>query len=424
MMKITIEKLVYGGKGIGRMNDRICFVPFVLPDEEVEVKIKKEKKSFYECEPVKIIKPSLYRVDPVCKYFGYCGGCDYMHIDYKKQIEYKNEIFLETLNRIGKIKDPNILPPLPSPSDLHYRNRAQFKLKEEKIGFFMRESRQIVNVDSCYLVKEDINNSIDGLREVLPFFSFKPVELHLYSSSKDQMTAKFIFRKKIKSIPLGLKHMRAFLGENLEGFGIYSVENGYPKRVNFVGSPFVYEQIGDYTFRVSADSFFQVNRFQVGNLIKLVEDELKKEKIDVAFDLYCGVGTFTIPMGRYCDKAFGVEINPYAVQDANHNRKINSSKNVFFHRSSASDALKYMLKKNPDLVLIDPPRTGLEENTINALLQLKNLKKIIYISCNPSTLARDVAKLIQNGFNLKSTRLIDMFPHTYHIESLTVLERD
>ncbi len=346
-----------------------------------------------------------------------------MHIDYKKQIEYKNEIFLETLNRIGKIKNPNILPPLPSPSDLHYRNRAQFKLKEEKIGFFMRESKQIVNVDSCYLVKEDINNSIDGLREVLPFFSFKPVELHLYSSSKDQMTAKFIFRKKIKSIPLGLKHMRAFLGENLEGFGIYSVENGYPKRVNFVGSPFVYEQIGDYTFRVSADSFFQVNRFQVGNLIKLVEDELKTEKIDVAFDLYCGVGTFTIPMGRYCDKVFGVEINPYAVQDANHNRKINSSKNVFFHRSSASDALKYMLKKNPDLVLIDPPRTGLEENTVNALLQLKNLKKILYISCNPSTLARDVAKLMQNGFILKSTRLIDMFPHTYHIESLTVLEK-
>ncbi|HHG74240.1 MAG TPA: class I SAM-dependent RNA methyltransferase, partial [Persephonella sp.] len=195
------------------------------------------------------------------------------------------------------------------------------------------------------------------------------------------------------------------------------------KRVNFVGSPFVYEQIGDYTFRVSADSFFQVNRFQVGNLIKLVEDELKTEKIDVAFDLYCGVGTFTIPMGRYCDKVFGVEINPYAVQDANHNRKINSSKNVFFHRSSASDALKYMLKKNPDLVLIDPPRTGLEENTINALLQLKNLKKILYISCNPSTLARDVAKLMQNGFILKSTRLIDMFPHTYHIESLTVLEK-
>ncbi len=423
MMEITVEKLVYGGKGIGKIDDRVCFVPFVLPDEVVQVDIKKEKKSFYECEPVQILKPSPYRVDPVCRYFGYCGGCDYMHIDYKKQVEHKNEIFLETLYRIGKIKDPNILPPIPSPSDLHYRNRAQFKIQREKIGFYMKESKKVVNIDSCYLLKEDINQAMQGVREVLPFFSFQPVEIHFYSSSKEQMTAKFIFRKRIKSVPLGLKHMKAFLGESLTGFGIYSLENGIQKRINFVGSSFVYEQAGDYTFRVSADSFFQVNRFQVENLIRLVEDELKNEKIRVAFDLFCGVGTFTIPMGRQSERVFGVEINPYAVQDANHNKKINNAKNVFFHRSSASDALKYMLKKNPDLVLVDPPRTGLEENTINALLQLKNLKKIIYISCNPSTLARDISKLVKNGFVLKSTRFIDMFPHTYHIESLTVLEK-
>jgi len=264
----------------------------------VEVNIKKEKKSFYECEPVQIIKPSPYRVDPVCRYFGYCGGCDYMHIDYKKQIDLKNEIFLETVHRIGKIKDPNVLPPILSPSDLHYRNRTQFKLKEDKIGFYMKESRQIVNIDACYLLKDDINNSISGLREVLPFFAFNPTEVHLYSSSKNQMTAKLIFRKKLKSIPLGLKHMKAFLGENLTGFGIYSLENGFPRKVSFVGSPFVYEQVKEYTFRVSADSFFQVNRFQVHSLIKLVEEELKNEKIDVAFDLFCGVGTFTLTQFR------------------------------------------------------------------------------------------------------------------------------
>ncbi|SNZ04050.1 23S rRNA (uracil1939-C5)-methyltransferase [Persephonella hydrogeniphila] len=422
-MKITVEKLIYGGKGIGKLNNKVCFIPYVLPEEEVEIEIIREKKNFYECTPSKIIKSSPYRKDPVCRYFTYCGGCDYLHIEYKKQVEYKNEIFVETLQRIGKIDKIPVLEPVPSPENLHYRNRVQFKIKGEKIGFFKKESREIVNIDYCYLLKEELNNILNGLREVVPFFTFLPVEAHFYSSSENQTVAKFVFFKNIKKIPLGLKHMKAFLGDSLEGFGIYTVKDNFPKKINFIGSPFVYETVGDYRFRVSADSFFQVNRFQVGNLIKLVEEELKKEKISVAFDLYSGVGTFSIPMGRYAEKVFGVEINPYAVQDANHNRKLNKASNVFFQRASASDINRFMVKKNPQLVLLDPPRTGIDEKTLDALLQIKNLRKIIYISCNPATLARDISKLVEKGFSVVSTRFIDMFPHTYHIESLTILEK-
>ncbi|MDQ7056528.1 MAG: methyltransferase [Persephonella sp.] len=180
--------------------------------------------------------------------------------------------------------------------------------------------------------------------------------------------------------------------------------------MTFVGSPFVYETVGNFRFRVSADSFFQVNRFQINSLIKLVEEEMKGEKIKTAFDLFCGVGTFTIPISKHAEKVYGVEINPYAVQDANHNRKINKAGNTFFKRASSSEALSYMVRKNPEVVIVDPPRTGLDIKTVSTLGEIKGLRKIIYISCNPSTLARDISILREKGFELKHTGIIDMFP--------------
>ncbi len=422
-MKLTVEKLVYGGKGIGRTDEKVCFVPYVLPEEEVEVKIIREKKGFLECEPVEIIRSSPYRVEPACRYFTYCGGCDYLHIKYEKQVELKNSIFVETLERIGKLKEIPLREPVPSTPDTRYRNRVQFKVHREKVGFYKKESRQVINIDSCLLLKEELNEAVYGIKEVLPFFSYSPVEVHLHHSSENQMTVKFLFRKAPKRIPLGLKHMKAFFGESLQGFGIYQMEEKFPKRMAFIGSPFVYESVGNYRFRVSADSFFQVNRFQTANLIQLIEKELQKEKIETAVDLYSGVGTFSIPMAKYANRVFGIEINPYAVQDANHNRKINGMKNLFFQHAPAGKVLDFLVKKDPQLVLVDPPRSGLDRETINAVLSIKSLKKLIYISCNPATLARDLSVLTKNGFHISSTQLIDMFPHTYHIESLTFLEK-
>ncbi|MBK3332098.1 23S rRNA (uracil(1939)-C(5))-methyltransferase RlmD [Persephonella atlantica] len=422
-MKVKVEKLVYGGKGLGRIDEKVCFIPFVIPGEEVEVKITEEKKSFLECEPVNVLKPSPYRTKPICQYFGYCGGCDYLHIDYSKQVEQKNEIFAETVKRIGKIESVPLLEPIPSPFPTHYRNRVQFKVKGERIGFYRKESRDIVNIHYCYLIKEELNSVISSLKEILPFFGYFLSEIHLYSSSENQMVMKLLFNKPVNKVPLSLKHMKAFLTEDLNGYGIYLKTEKHPKKIQFIGTPFVYETVKDYRFRVSADSFFQVNRFQIENLIRLVEDEVKEENIKVAFDLYCGVGTFTIPIARYVDKVYGVEVNPYAVQDANHNKKLNKTQNAFFKRASASEALSYMVKKNPELILVDPPRTGLDRNTIEVIDRIKQLKKIIYISCNPSTLARDLNLLKEKGFRLISSRFIDMFPNTYHIESFSVLER-
>jgi len=423
MMKVIIGKLIYGGKGMSRIDNKVCFVPYVLPSEKVEVKIIKEKKNHMECEPVKILKPSPDRVEPACGYFTYCGGCDYLHIKYQKQVEFKNSILSETLERIGGLKEIPIKKPVPSIPDLYYRNRVQFKVRGDKVGFYKKGSKEVVNIQHCLLIKEELNTTLEGIRKVLPFFNFQPDGIHLHHGSEGHLTVRFLFRKPLKRIPLGLKHMRAFLGENLEGFGIYHSNGLFPKRLNFIGSPFVYEKVGDYKFRVSADSFFQINRFQVGNLIQMVEEIVKDKPVSTAVDLYSGVGTFTIPIARYVDRVFGVEINPYAVQDANHNKKLNNTPNVFFYRADASEILQFLSKKEPELLLIDPPRAGIGKTTLETILLLKKLKKLIYLSCNPPTLARDSAILIQNGFTLKEIRLIDMFPHTHHIESISLFER-
>ncbi|WP_457640765.1 class I SAM-dependent RNA methyltransferase [Persephonella sp.] len=422
-MKIRIEKLVYGGKGIGKIGDKVCFVPFVLPEEEVEVEILKEKKSFAECKAVSILKESPYRTDPICKYFKYCGGCDYLHIRYEKQVEYKKEILIETLNRIGKLNIDKIDKTFPSERQFNYRNRTQLKIKGEKVGFFMKESREIINIDQCYLLKEDLNNAIEGIRDLLKFLVFQPFEVHLYSSSRDELLVKLLFPRKIRRFPIGLKHLKSFFGKNLTGAGIYRAKGEFPERNILLGKGFTYEDVGNLSFRVSMNSFFQVNRFQVKNLIEAVVDNLEGESFKTVIDLYCGVGTLTIPAGKYAKNVYGIEANPYAVQDANHNKKLNHTPNVRFLNMDAQESIDFINEKNPDLIILDPPRTGLQKQLTKFLVSKKSIKKIIYVSCHPPTFARDLNLLTEGKFSIEKLYMIDMFPQTHHMESIAVLKR-
>ena len=425
-MEVYIEKLVYGGKGLGKLNDKICFVPFVIDGEEVEVKIKKEKKNFYECELVSVLEPSQYRIEPFCKYFGYCGGCDYQHIDYGKQLEIKKNIFQETLERIGKLKNLNISKIIPSENPFFYRNRVQFKVQANQIGFYMKESKRIVNIDDCLILKEDLRESLKGLRRLIDFLEFKPSEIHIYSTNLNQALIKFVYPKKFKRFPLGLKHIKAFVNKNIIGIGIFEKRGDILNRFISIGKQFAYEEINleeiNIKYRVSINSFFQVNRFQVKNLINEVLKEVKGEKFKEAVDLYCGVGTLTIPLAFYVDKVVGIEANRYAVEDGNHNRKLNSLKNLKFIKADAGKDLSVLDGYNPDLIILDPPRTGLTKDLLKYLNNKESIKKIIYVSCNPSTLARDLS-ILSERYKVKNTKVIDMFPQTYHIESITTLEK-
>ncbi len=421
-MELKIEKLAYGGKGLARLNNKICFVPFVLPDEVVNVNVKKEKKGFLECEPVEILEKSSDRINPPCKYFTYCGGCDYMYIQYEKQLDYKRSILIETLNRIGKIEYPKIDKVIPSENPYNYRNRTQLKITRGKLGFYKRESNEIVDIDYCYLLDENLNIALKNLKDFLNFIEPKPIEIHLYSSNFGEILVKFVYNRRFKRFPLGLKHLKSIVHPNIVGISIYENINGILKSFIRIGNMFTYETINDIKYRVSINSFFQVNKYQIKNLIDEILEDIKGENFKTAVDLYSGVGTLSLPVSKYVNQVFGVELNKYAYEDSNHNKKINNLKNVKFINKSSEDGLNIIDKNNADLVIVDPPRTGLSRKIIDFLLTKESIKNLIYVSCNPSTLARDL-NLLKSRYKIQSVKMIDMFPQTYHIETIVSLKR-
>lgn len=417
---MKIEKLVYGGFGIGREEGKVYFVPYVLPDEEVIVSPIKEKKEYIEAKLKKIIEENPDRTKPECEYFGLCGGCDYLHIKYQAQLKYKKEILQEIFQRIAKI-DIEIDNIIPSENQYFYRNKTQLKvdIKTAKIGFYKKNSNEVVEIDKCLLVSEEINPVITNLKKVIPLLPVLPKEIHIFSNQKE-ILLKFIYKKEPRKIILTKDRVKKFISPLVVGFGDYIEKDGKIEKLRFVGQDYLIFDIEGFKYKASIDSFFQVNKFQIKNLINTV---LKHIDYDKVADLYCGVGLFTIPAAKKCKEAIGIEISYQAIKDANFNKKLNNLKNVKFYPSSTEKALQIIKDFSPDIVIIDPPRAGLTKEVINQLVNISNLKKIIYVSCDPATLARDVKLFIENGFKIKETNLIDMFPNTYHIESIIVIER-
>jgi len=420
-MEIKIEKIVYGAKGIGKLNGKTVFVPFVLPNEIVEIKIKKEKKNFIEAVPIKIIQENPNRRDPLCKYFTICGGCDFQHIQYEYQLQIKKEILKETLQRIGKIKDIPSIEIIPSPQEFFYRNRAQFKIYKNHLGFYKKESHTIIDIDICPLLSKEIASLPKKLKTVLAHFIIQPEEIHIFSASKGALL-KFIFPKEIKNYP-NLKTIRKLTQLNIAGIGIYLKKNKNLLLKRTIGKKHTFQKVKDLTFRISLDSFFQINRYQIENLINTVLKHINDSQI--VADMYCGVGTFSIPAGKLVKEIYGFEINKIAVKDAQENAKLNNIKNATFYPLETKKAVDFLIDNQiyVDTIIFDPPRTGLNQYIIEKTSKIASINKIVYVSCNPSTLARDLNIFQEKGFKIQHIYLIDMFPQTYHIESITFLTR-
>ncbi|MEZ0323820.1 MAG: 23S rRNA (uracil(1939)-C(5))-methyltransferase RlmD [Hydrogenothermaceae bacterium] len=419
-MKVKIEKLAYGGFGIGFLDSKPCFVPYTLPEEEVKVKITKEKKDYNECEVIDIINPSKTRINPPCKYYTVCGGCDFQHTDYANQLKFKTEILKEQLLRIGKIKI-DIDEVIPSESPFYYRNRVQFKFDGKNFGFYKRDSHQTVDIEECFLLKEDINQLIRPIKKFLIKYGLQPSNIQIFSNKKDEKIIKFTFSEdsQILNVIPKIEIINEEVSEDIKGVSFESGKN----RID-LGQKFIFYQVNKYKFRVSIDSFFQVNLYQIPKLIEKVEEILNQKQPEKLLDFYCGVGTFSIPSGFYVKEVLGIEANESAVKDAKSNVGHNSLKNVKFLKAKAEKGIKYALDFKPDTVIFDPPRAGIGKEVINNISKIDRLKNVIYISCNPSTLARDINYFESNGFKLKSVSMIDMFPNTHHIESVSLLERE
>ena len=407
-MKVSIEKVVFGGKGLSRLKEKVCFVPFTLPEEVVEVEIKEEKKSICEGFPVDVLEKNPYRVEPKCKYYMQCGGCDFQHINYEKQVEIKKEILEETLQRIGKInKDTDKV--IPSANPFNYRNRVQFKFDGKNFGFYKLKTNEVVDIESCDIADENINNLIPTLKN-LAKNNPHVEELHIFHPPDNKPTLKIVLKE---NLFMNIENLL----DTFAGIGVY-IGN---KRVKLEGKSFTFYRAGKFNYRVSIDSFFQVNKYQLENIVDEVISEIPKDSQCIG-DIYCGVGLFTLPASKKAEKVFGIEASKSAVKDAQYNVKVHNIGNAKFYQKVVEKSADIIFGYNPDTLIFDPPRTGIPKNIIQKLLQLKSLKRIIYVSCNPSTASRDI-NLLSEKFELKKVKLIDMFPQTHHIESIFVLDK-
>lgn len=394
---------VYGAFSLGRFNGKIVLVKGMIPGERAEIIIKEKRKDFYIADIFKVLESSPDRVKPPCEYFGVCGGCQFQYIDYKRQIKIKEEILQDCLRRIGKT-EIELSEPLFHEDPWNYRHRGQFKVSNSNIGFYREKSRDVVDIKRCLIMKEEINNLLFLSRDIHSKYPLlKEINITYGNSAVALIKVKKDFSEKIAH-------------EFLEyGFSGVFIDAG--KGISKFGEEFTIFDLDDLRYTLSPMSFLQSHWRLNKKVVSFIKDNLKPYRLRI-LDLYAGAGNFSLPLFREAEEILGIEENPFAIKDGKRNLSINGIKNYRFILSSVE---RYDFKDSFDVLIIDPPRAGLSNRVISKILNLSNSpERIVYISCNPTTLSRDLRKLSPR-YKIESVRLIDFFPQTYHIESISFL---
>lgn len=392
---VEINKLDHQGRGICFTDNIITFVPNVLIGEKVKIEITKNTKKIREAKVVEILETSPKRKEVKCN--NLCGGCNLLHMSYLDELEYKENKIREIITKFTKL-DSNIVKKIIPNTEYNYRNKTTFQVKD-KIGYYKEKSYEIVPIDNCLLVDEKINEILNIIKKM----DLNNIYQIVIRCSKNLDEKMVIFKGNLNiDISLLKNHVDSIVSYDKEYKVLYG--NGY-----------IVDKIGDYSFIISPDSFFQVNTNGAYNLYSKVLEYV--EKSNYLLDLYCGTGTIGIFLSSVCNKVLGVEINKYAIEDANKNKELNRIKNIDF---ICRDTSLFNEINDFDTVVVDPPRSGLDKNTINYLLNLKP-NKIVYVSCDPVTLARDL-NLLNEKYDCIGITPVDMFSRTYHVECVCLLE--
>lgn len=402
---LQLETMIYGGDAMGRLPDgRAVFVPFGLVGEKVRVRLTEEKKNFARGEIVEILESSKDRIQAKCKHFSECGGCHYQHLPYEKQLEIKTEILIDQLKRIGKIENPPVQPMVACPNPFNYRNHIQFSLDENgNLGFQAPNSNKVIHITECHLPESSINDFWYQL-EFEPEADIERVSLR---AGKDD-DLMLVLESESPEPP------------ELEIEAGISIAHIYEENsVVIAGNDHIIIRALDRDFKVSAASFFQVNTVMAGKMIEHLLTNLPISPTTTLLDLYCGVGLFSAFFAPKCKTVIGIESSPSACEDFIVN--LDEFDNVELYEGEAEDAISH-LEARPDVVVVDPPRAGLDKRVVDGILKL-NPKHIAYVSCDPSTLARDAARLIVGGYKLNDVTPFDLFPQTFHIESISLFEK-
>jgi len=394
VFEFTVEKLVYGGDGLGRVEGRVVLAPFVLPGERVRAEPEQERPALIKARTLEVLEASPERVQARCPYFGRCGGCHYQHASYEAQLAAKKAILIEELRRLGKIEPPKDIAII-SGDPWGYRNRAQVHFEERTLGYREARSHKLCAINHCPIGSPKLNETIAILNEML----------------RDSRWPGF------------LRSLEIFTDEEQVQFNV--VDTGRPVARRFFDwcaekIPGLVSGALDYRgrFRVSGNSFFQVNRYLID---ALVETAIEGADGDTGLDLYAGVGLFAVSMANRFHEVVAVESGSAAVSDLQFNAERAGRSNVRGRQSTSEEYLE-ALEAAPDFVLLDPPRAGLGKIVVRRLADLRPAELTI-VSCDPATLARDLPGLLAAGYRIAKMTVVDLFPQTYHLETVVRLMR-
>lgn len=476
IVELSIEKYAFEGKGISKINksaivpskdeegtenNYVVFVYGSYPGDKVKAKLTKIKKSYAEATAVELVTPSEYRTKACCEYFGTCGGCKQQDLDYQYQAFYKQYQVEEIFQRLGGFRELKPEPIIPAEKIYYYRNKMEFSfadkrwLTEEEIGSGEPIDREfalglhipnmfdkVLDIDKCYL-QSDVSNRI--LNFTRSFFKSRGV--NIYSSKTNEgFLRNLVVRQSQHTNDLMVNLVTFYEADLLLKEYCHEMINAVPEVTTIInninlrkalvaagdyekviyGSGFIYDTIGAYKFRVSANSFFQTNTLQAEKLYNTALEYADFKGDEIVYDLYSGAGTISIYISGKVKEVYAIEAVESAVNDASSNLQLNNISNVKF---IAADLYKSFLPivteqnlPHPDVIILDPPRSGMHQNTVEDILQLAP-EKIVYVSCNPTTQVRDIKLMTAEKYELVKIKPVDMFPHTFHIENVALLVR-
>ena len=442
---VDIVDIGQGGVGIGKYEGFTVFVDGGLIQDKIKVKITKSKKNYAVGDMVEIIEKSPFRVARKCsESLRQCGGCQIQELDYQKQLDIKTNEVKQVISRIGKLDDVIVHDTLGMEHPFRYRNKAQFPIQKKDnmpvIGFYKKKSHDLISTDEC-IIQHEVNDKI--IKIIKTYIQAYNVSIY------DEKTHKGLLRHVVtkvgfttgevmivlvangKKLPY-LKELASVLKENIPGFKTLVVNVNTQKtnvilgKENIVayGDGMIRDYIGELVFEISPLSFFQVNPLQTEVLYNKALEYANLGENDTVFDIYCGIGTISLFLAQKAKKVYGIEIVEDAIKDAKRNAKINNMDNVEFYVGKAEEVVPKMYSegKTANVVVVDPPRKGCDEKVLDTIVSMKP-DRVVYVSCNPSTLARDLAYLDERGYKCVEIQPVDMFPHTMHVETVAKLSR-
>lgn len=458
---VTITDYAAEGKSLARVNDLVVFVPFAVPGDVVDLQVRRKKHSYCEAEIIRFVKPSDVRVEPVCSHFGVCGGCKWQNVPYSEQLKMKQQQVYDQLTRIGKVALPEIRPILGSVKTLGYRNKLEFGCSNKRwltkdeiasgteysqmnaIGFHITGAfDKILPIDKCHLMDDLHNRMRNSIRDYaystgMTFYDLRGkhgllrdivirnsdtgewmvlVQFH-YDEEGDEARAKGLLQHIADNFP----EVTALLYvDNQKANDTY---NDLELQV-FKGNDHIFETMDGLKFKVGAKSFYQTNTDQAFRLYSVVRDFTGLTGGELVYDLYTGTGTIANFVSRYARKVVGIEYVPEAIEDAKVNSEINGIGNTDFYAGDMKDILTdefIATHGRPDVIITDPPRAGMHPDVVQTIIRTAP-RRIVYVSCNPATQARDLA-LLDQYYKVEAVQPVDMFPHTPHVENVVLLDK-